>query len=125
MTGFPRAVALTTGTSLLVVDYLPLHQDVTADSTGTATATFDQVEQGYIWLVTAGSVRTNSATDTRAIVWAGPRFMDGSDSGNFDATDRNSPILVAAGEQLQIVWSGATPGAVCTFDGQYQLVLKG
>lgn len=121
----PRAVALTEGTPLTVVDYLPLQRDAAADATGGAIVAFDMVPQGYLWLVTAASVRSNSLSDPRVIVWAGPRFMDGSDAGNFDVSDRNSPILVAAGEQLQIVWSDATPGAICTFNGQYQLVLKG
>lgn len=121
----PRALALTQGTPLTVVDYLPLSMDVTADSTGTAVASFEPVELGYLWLVDAYTVRSNSLADTQATVWAGPRFMDGSDNGGFDVSDRSSAVLVAAGEQLQVVWTGATPGAICTFDGQYQLVVKG
>lgn len=120
----PRAVALSQGTSLTVVDYLPLHADATADSTGTAVAAWDAVQLAYMWLVTGITVRSNSAADTRSYVWAGPRLMDGSDSGNFDISDRSSPILVAAGEQFQVVWTGATPGAVCTIDAQYELVVK-
>lgn len=121
----PTAVALQAGTSLTVVDYLPLHADAVADATGQAVATWDPVELGYMWLVDGLSVRTTSTTDTRATVWAGPRLMDGSDSGNFDISDRSAPILVAAGEALEVVWTGATPGATCTFDGQYQLIIKG
>lgn len=121
----PRALATTTGVQLTVVDVLPLSNTATADATGTATLTFPQVDAGYLWLVDAGSVRTTSTSGTRAELWAGPRLMDGSDSGNFDFTDRNSPILVTAGESLQVVWIGCTPGASCTFDGQYQLVNKG
>jgi hypothetical protein len=121
----PTAVALQTGTPLTVVDYLPLHATATADESGQAAITFDPVALGYMWLVDGLSVRTTSTGDTRATVWAGPRLMDGSDAGNFDISDRASPVLVAAGEALEIAWTGATPGAICTFDGQYQLIVKG
>jgi hypothetical protein len=121
----PRAVALTDGTPLTIVDYLPIQAKVTADATGQAVVTLEQVDGGYLWLVDALSVRTNSTLDSRALLWAGPRLMDGSDSGNFDFSDRNSPILVVSGEALQIVWTGATPGAICNVDGQYRLVRKG
>jgi hypothetical protein len=121
----PVALALSQGTPLTVVDYLPLHQDATADATGQAVVSWEAVELGYLWLMDAGSVRSNSTGDVQATLWAGPRLMDGSDGGSFDFSDRNSPVLVAAGESLQIVWTGCVPGAICTFDGQYQLVLKG
>lgn len=121
----PRAVALTQGTPLTVVDYLPLSTTVTANASGLAVASWEAVEQGYLWLVDGMSVRNNSAANAQATIWAGPRLMDGSDAGNFDFSDRSSPVLVAAGESLQVMWTGCTPGAKCTFDGQYQLVLKG
>lgn len=124
-TMLPRAVALTQGTGLTVVDYLPLSDSATADATGTATVSFDPVAQGYMWLVTGLSVRSNSTGAVRTMTWAGPRLMDGSDDGTFDISDRNSPILVASGEALQLVWTGCVPGSVCTVDGQYQYVLRG
>lgn len=121
----PTAIATTSGVQLTVVDVLPMSSSATADATGTATIQFDQVESGWLWLVTAMSVRTTSTTQTRCAVFAGSRLMDGSDTGNFDFSDRNSPVLVNSAEQLSVVWTGATPGAVCTFDGQYQLVTRG
>lgn len=121
----PHAIALTEGVSLTTVDYVPIQKQATADATGTATVALDPVEPGYMWLVDALSVRSNSTADTRTLVWAGARLMDGSDSGNFDFSDRNSPVLVVSSEVLQIVWTGATPGAVCNADGQYRLILKG
>jgi hypothetical protein len=121
----PRPAATTSGVQLTTVDVLPLSATATAGADGAATIEWDPVAGGYLWLVTAGSVRTTSTTPTQVQVWAGPRLMDGSNSGNFDFSDRSSPILVAANEGLKVVWTSATPGSVCTFDGQYNYVARG
>jgi hypothetical protein len=124
----PTALATTDGMQLTTVDILPLSATVPADSNGVAVIAFDQVDPGYLWLITAMSVRAvdpNSTTKPRVSVMAGPRLLDGSDKGQFDISDRSSPILVNSGEQLQVIWTGATPGGLYTFDGQYNLVRRG
>lgn len=124
----PTALAISDGLQLTTVDILPLSGSATAAANGIATVAFDQVDPGYLWLVTAMSVRADDPTTTtqpRADVYTGPRLLDGSMSGRFDISDRNAPLLVNSGEQLQIVWSGATPGALYRFDAQYYLVRRG
>ncbi|MFD9242753.1 hypothetical protein ACFV0D_12635 [Streptomyces sp. NPDC059556] len=121
----PTAIATVSGMTLTTVDILPLSQTATADADGTAEALFPQVDSGYLWLVDAMSVRSTSTEQTRCEVWAGPRLMDGSDDGTFDFSDRNSPILVNSGEELRVRWTGATPGALCVFDGQYTYLRRG
>jgi len=121
----PHAVALTSGTGLVIVDYLPIHLQTTASEDGTAVIALDPVPQGYLWLVDAFSVWSTSGGNPVAEVWAGPRRMDGTQAASFDISDRSSPILVAAGESLQVTWTGADSGAICQFDGQYKLVVKG
>ncbi|MFB7518382.1 hypothetical protein ACWGLK_31995 [Streptomyces albidoflavus] len=121
----PTAIATIDGVNLTTVDILPLTASGVADAAGTVELDFGQVDGGYLWLLTACSVRSTSTTTCRVEVWAGPRLMDGSERGSFDISDRNAPALVNSGESLRVVWTGAEPGAVYTFDGQYNYVRRG
>ena len=126
----PQQADYTNGASVVLVDYpLDLEDTVTADSTGTATATFDPVDQPFIWrverLTTYLSV-ANPPAGARCVVYKGPtllpiRARDGSASPSFDFADEASPITVHPSYQLVIQWTGLTPGTQASVAVQYQL----
>lgn len=118
------------GVSLSVIDYRTRYLTTApAGASGTIGVTFDPVPPGYFWLLQRFTVLCTSSTKTRAMVYAGDpaaqNLLDGTEVGNLDIADEQSPILLDSNTALTVQWTGASAGAVGTVRVQYQLVQRG
>lgn len=85
-----------------------------ADSTGQAVATVATVPSDELWFVDRYRVSCNSTKPTQCLVCLDTfgQDIDGTQDGNYDVGDSNSPVQVPGGVQLLIYWTGASTGAV-------------
>jgi hypothetical protein len=124
----PVSVARESGAGLQIVDYRARSVSATADATGTITAAFPTVDDGYLWLVERITVLCTSATPTQAVAYAGEpiaqNMVDGTSRGNLDTADQSSPVLIDSSIALTIQWTGASAGAIGVARIQYQLVQR-
>ena len=102
---------------------------------GTATLRFPAVGGDRLWQITRAAIRCAVASTPEPavrgyVVPDGAAISDsylrtGTDRGLFDEADYpgDDGLAVREGEQLVVVWTGATPGATVTATVQY--VLKG
>lgn len=94
-------------------------RQATVDAGGAALVSFGPVPQDERWLVDRVVVVTSSRAGA---AWFGmylddvddSRLIDGTNAGDFDVNDADSPLELEGGEQLVCVWSNATPGDVAT-----------
>lgn len=90
-----------------------------ADGTGRAEADLGQVPIGASWRNVSTQVQSDSTLLSQATVYKG---ISDVPSNQLDATDRlggnsNSSAtawVILHGENLRVVWTGCTPGAVCS-----------
>lgn len=127
----PRAVTLTQGSALVIVDYRKaIKRSGPAGADGICTATFDPVPAGYLWRVERIVV-----TNTSTISQSAARFYDtdpntpgaladSTFSGNEDIADENSPVTVDSNVSAVMVWTGCDVAAVGTVKIQYVLVQR-
>jgi hypothetical protein len=106
-----------------------LSASVTATATGAGIATV-QIGPNLpseTWHITNSAVTTTSAAVSRVKVYRGTvtpgNVVDGSNTGNLDASD--TVYNLRAGDFLTVQWTGATPGAQCTFTVGGTRVVKG
>lgn len=98
----------------------PLQEFVqaTADANGRAVGTTGPERYGERWSVTLINTNTNSSTESELKVYRGVESNSarvlGTYSGNSDTAGGGKPIDVPSGDKLVFVWSGASPGAICT-----------
>lgn len=129
MTILPQPVSSSSASGLELVDF---REDVvTSDPAGadfTATATFDQVQPPYFWLIDRMVVSTTTAQPTTARIYrdyADPaHLVNATGNGNLDVDDSNSPLLVDTGSQLLVVWTGVEAGFRGTARTQYRLMVR-
>jgi hypothetical protein len=126
----PQSVDYTDGATVVLVDYPPaLEGTATADNTGTATVTFDQIDSPYLWRVERmTTVLSDQAPPAGAqfAVYEGPvvkaiRTRDGSSNPSFDIADECSPITMQPGSQFVAQWTGLRAGTTASVSVQYQL----
>ena len=91
----------------------------TADGTGRAEVDLGQVPSACSWRNVSIQVTSNSALLTSATVYKG--FVDQPSNqldptGPFGGNGNTSSTawVLNAGDQLRVVWTGATPGARCS-----------
>lgn len=102
-----------------LVDYKPrVILTAKADSTGTATATGDPVEPGYMWSIQRAVASSTSSAVTSCRIYDGSvsaaNLMTGTNSGDYDEADYPAGLLVQGGLSVSGVWTGCNPGDVCT-----------
>ena len=90
----------------------------TLDAGGNGTINFQDMSHDYI--IEQVCLQVDGGTGGSAIVEINNAFICGTASGSLDSADGNPPIILRAGEQLQISWSSVTAGkaAHCTLIGQ-------
>lgn len=66
---------------------------------------------GYTWEVYQIGITNNSSQQSTCSVFINQRFYCGSNIGNQDAAD-GSPLSVKFSDQLRIVWSNCSAGAI-------------
>lgn len=126
----PRAVQITTGVVLQVVDYQVVPMQVKADASGTATATYDQIDPLYLWRVERLVVQHNSTNSLTVTVYGGAvgpiniRDWTPVPAGFIGIAEYPTPMTVLGGQQLEVVATGANPGDVLTVSAQYALVQR-
>jgi hypothetical protein len=126
----PTAIAQTSGVGLQDVDYVVDPQNVKAASGGTATVTYDQVEQGYYWRVERIVVTTTSTAQTTVSVYVGDvspinlRDSTPLPVGFSAVAEYPAFLTVPGGQELQIVVSGGATGDAVTATVQYRLVQR-
>src|SRR5882762_6391746 len=89
----------------------------TAGADGRAVASKGPAKYGDSWEVTTLATTTNSTTESQLRVYRGVEsnsaLVASTYSGNQDTAGGNT-IKVPGQDKLVFVWSGATPGAICT-----------
>lgn len=99
-----------------------------ASAAGRAEVTFTQVPDGELWMIERIVVITTSAAATTAEIYntseRDDRLREFTPNGNADVADMASPMQLRSGEQLLVVWSGATAGAIATCNLQYTVLRR-
>lgn len=95
-----------------------------ADSTGTATFTFDAVDVGHTWDVTFIAVFSTSTINGPCKIYLDDaslpsNFRGGTSAGTGDI-DTTASVIVPSNRSLVFQWTGLTVGAVCTVTLQYR-----
>jgi hypothetical protein len=88
---------------------------------GAGTIRLGPVPSFQQWSIRIYTVQTTGGTGTlqalvqvyRNLVTAGA-LIDGSYAGNLDTSAQDPPIILATGESLFFVWSGANPNSIAT-----------
>lgn len=102
---------------ILLDDVLLPPLQARADANGRAEVVTDVVQPGDTWKVGRISVTSESdAPEARVYVGAEAdrNQVDATSMGEDDAADYPRGLTVPSGEQLRIVWTGATEGDRCT-----------
>jgi hypothetical protein len=126
----PVAVAHSAGVELAVIDYATAPGSATADATGTATITFDEVDQGELWRVERIVITANSAQTLNAAVYAGYpspgnlRDFTQIPPGWSAIAEYPALLTIPATVALQITTTGAAQGDTVTASVQYQRVQR-
>jgi hypothetical protein len=100
---------------------VPLNLEATAtlDGSGNGTAQIGP-RIGQRWNVTNAAVFIPNAVKVPQASWyvggapIAPNFVDGTFTGNLDATGRIANFTVTSGDYVFAVWTGGDPGAVAT-----------
>lgn len=93
-----------------------------ADGAGEARCSFGAPFIGWTWeiermvVLGAGSVRVYVGGEQNS------RVVDLTASGSADVADENSTIYVEEGEIVLVVFSGVTPGVLCTANAQIRYI---
>lgn len=92
--------------------------EAVADAAGIARCVFGAPAIGWSWDIERMVVVGGGS----AIAYVGgeqvSRIVDLTASGSGDVADENSPIYAEDGEVLSVVFSGVTPGVLCTANAQ-------
>ena len=103
-------------------------RSATGAAGGTCLAQLPAVPDNELWFVDRLRVSCDSTTETVGEVYTSTLDADGLEdgtlTGNFDVADNAAPILVKPTEQLTIVWTGATDGAIGRFRAQITIMRK-
>jgi hypothetical protein len=95
---------------------------------GSCTAQLPAVPDNELWFVDRLRVSCTSTASTVAKVYSSTLdddgIEDGTLTGNFDVADNAAPILLKPTEQLTVVWTGATDGAIGRFRAQITVMRK-
>jgi hypothetical protein len=67
----------------------------------------------YYWNVTQITVTCSGVAESIANVYVDQNYYCGTASGNGDSAD-GSPLIVANGRTLRVIWAGADVGSTCT-----------
>lgn len=96
-----------------------------ANGAGVAQAVFGPVQPGYQWRVERIAISSDSALASAFTMYLETidptNIVESTPSGNNDIADETQPILVPEGSRLLAVWTGATPGALCSVRIQYTI----
>lgn len=104
----------------------PLNEFATVklDGSGNGTASLGPQVVGQSWTVDNTGVQTSSFQDPAADVpqcsiYIGPApiqpfFVDGTNTGSFDSTDRTSNYPVTRGNKVWAVWTNGEPNSTAT-----------
>lgn len=96
----------------------PLYEFVqaTADSNGRATAVIGPRKYGDKWHVTTITSESNSAKDVQLRVYRNVESDTARIESTYSGKSDTSPCdyTFYAGDKIVYVWSGATPGAMCS-----------
>lgn len=91
-------------------------RSLTPAAGGKCSAVLPPVPENELWFVDRLRVMSDSTTATIAYCYSGliddDGVEDGTLTGNFDVADNASPLALLPQEQLTVVWSGASDGAV-------------
>jgi hypothetical protein len=127
----PVPAALTKGVSLAVIDYTEKEGLATAGADGTATVSYDQLQQGQYWRVERIVVVGNSANECTVFVYQGDdpisqRQRDGTPlpPGIVGVSEYPSYLTILPTSCLTVVVAGANQGDVFNVTAQYQVVQK-
>lgn len=87
------------------------------DGTGRAEIVLPPVGSGGLLLLQRILVQTDSTGSPTVRMYVGSEsplnMVDGTPSGKLDVAEYTNPLILMAGEQLRIVWSGLSAGARC------------
>ena len=128
----PRALALSSGVGLQVIDYQIRPAQAKADATGTALVAYDIIDPDYLWRVERLVVEHNSANQLAIGVYGGsgaPQVTDLRDwtplpTGFIGVAEYPQPMTILGGSFLSIQATGANPGDVLTVSAQWALVQR-
>lgn len=90
----------------------PKKNNAKASTAGIATLTYTPPST-YKWQVGHIAVSTNSGQVSSASVFVDGTFFCGTNSGNGDSAD-GTPLQVNDTSTITIIWTGCTPGAICS-----------
>jgi hypothetical protein len=111
-TPLPYALPVTSSWSL--VDWLDRTYDATADASGVALITLDQLPDNERWQLTHMVAGCNSTAMTSMRLYldqvANGSLRDGTGSGNFDVADWPMGLMVPPARSLLARWTGCNPG---------------
>lgn len=103
-------------------------RSATGAAGGTCQAQLPAVPDNELWFVDRLVVECDSTTSTVAKVYSSTIDSDGIEdgtlTGNFDVADNAAPILLKPTEQLTVVWTGASNGAIGKFRAQVTIMRK-
>jgi len=91
-------------------------QEATVAADGTAQVSIGPVPTLTRWLVTSVSVTvTGTTVGARASIHTGDQpsdsnFIEGTETGERDASFYPSPFVLYEGDRLHVLWTGAVPG---------------
>ena len=98
-------------------------RNVTLDGSGNGQVSFGPI-LGQEWTVTNAGVQTSTRANPAASVpqcsiYIGGApvaqfFIDGTNTGSLDSTDRTSSFPFTQGSKIWAVWTGGDPGSVAT-----------
>lgn len=101
-------------------------RSVTADSSGNASVSFDQLPTGVQWIVWQSSVETiPQVTGCSAYVKMNGRLVTSTQFGSSSAASGPPAITINPGDQFQINWIGGPPGGSCVATLMYNEVPYG
>jgi|SRR5882762_6629951 len=97
--------------------------NVTLNGSGNGTTSLGPLN-GQTWNVNNVGIQTNTRTNPNAAVpecsiYIGGApiaafFIDGTNTGNLDSTDRTASFPITQGNRIWAVWTGGDPGSVAT-----------
>lgn len=103
-------------------------RSTTGATGGSCLAQLPAVPENELWFVDRLRVSCDSSTATVAQVYSSTLDVDGIEdgtlTGNFDVADNAAPIMLKPTEQLTVVWTGASNGAVGRFRAQITIMRR-
>lgn len=128
----PRALALSSGVGLQVIDYQVVPAQAKADANGIALVSYGIIDPDYLWRVERLVVQHNSTNQLTVGVYGGngaPQVTDLRDwtpipSGFIGVAEYPQLMTVLGGSFLSVQATGAHPGDILTVSAQWTLVQR-